>query len=179
MADAGLRRPRICTADFSDTSEPEVSFHDTSFFRHGHQALPTPATVLAASTNASASVVTFEDLNLVVKFGSLSSQSPVSLEEAQALRAIRRAFANEEIPVPEVFGWKRHGDQNFIYMSLIRGQTLREAWKALDTSDKKAICAQLKQIVTSLRSASHDMSGEIMIGGSAGFALFSLFTNSS
>lgn len=179
MADTGQKRPRVCTAKFSDTSEPEVNFHDTSFFRQGHLALPTPATVLAQSTNKSDSVVTFEDLNLVVKFGSLRSQNPVSLDEAQAMRAIRHAFTHEEVPVPEVFGWRRYGDQNFIYMSLIGGKTLREAWDTLDISDKKAICAQLKQIVTSLRSASHDKSEKVMIGELMDSPVSSLLTDLS
>jgi hypothetical protein len=45
-------------------------------------------------------------------------------------------FVHGEITVPEVFGWRRHDGFVFIYMSLIRGRNLREAWPSLTERDK-------------------------------------------
>lgn len=161
MGDLRLRRPCIITADITNTAPSDVDFYDTSFFEEGRKALPTPEAILADSMDSSTGIVKLQDLNLVVKFG---PSDAVSLEEARAMRAVRQAFSKEEVPVPEVFGFKRHHSQNFIYMSLVRGQTLREAWSSLDTADKNTICTQLRQIVASLRSACHDRSEVTMIG---------------
>lgn len=98
----------------------------------------------------------FEHLSLAVKFG---DSSYLRLEEAQTMRAIRQVFVNSEVPVPEVFGWRKHGDQNFIYMSLIPGQTLREAWPTLTKKDKTLIRGDLSRIVRELRQVGQGSSG--------------------
>ena len=54
--------------------------------------------------------------------------------------------------LPEVYGWRVHDDQVFIYMQLIQGQALIDQWDSLSISDKMVICDQLRGIVTSLRS---------------------------
>jgi aminoglycoside phosphotransferase len=105
-------------------------------------------------------VVKFHHLDLVVKFG---DQSRLRLEEALAMRAIRRMFPGNEVPVPEVFGWKAHQGQNFIYMSLIRGPTMRDAWPSLTESDKTSICDQLGGIVAALRRL-HQAPSDSFIG---------------
>ncbi|KAH8200232.1 hypothetical protein TruAng_005624 [Truncatella angustata] len=74
------------------------------------------------------------------------------------MRAVKRAFPNNEVPVPEVFGWRRYGDKCFIYMSLIPGKTLREGWPALTEVDKKSICNDLAQIIVALRQVSQGSS---------------------
>ncbi|KAM0425331.1 hypothetical protein ACHAPT_009387 [Fusarium lateritium] len=73
------------------------------------------------------------------------------LEEAQTMWAVRKLFPNGEVPVPEVFGWRKYGGRVFIYMSLIPGKTLREAWPSLTIGDKNSLQARLREIVTSLK----------------------------
>jgi hypothetical protein len=63
------------------------------------------------------------------------------------MRAFRQVFANTGVPVPEVFGSIKYGDLNFIYMSLILGQTLRQAWPALTEEDKTMIRDDLSRVV--------------------------------
>ena len=93
-------------------------------------------------------VIKLEKLNLAVKFG---HSSVLKLEEAQVMIAIRRAFPNGEVPVPEVFGWRRRGDFVFIYMGLIPGVTLGVAWPSLTEMEKESISNQLAGIIAALR----------------------------
>lgn len=165
MGDHDQQAPIISTASLPDVSQSDANFYDTSFFngKEGNEPpqLPSPTEVLLKSQETSSGVVIFEDLDLAVKFG---PPECVELSEAQAMIAIRRAFPLGNIPVPEVFGWKQREGQNFIYMSLVRGSTLREAWPLLDAADKTAIRDDLRRITTLLRSATHDKFPEIMIG---------------
>ncbi|KAL2204481.1 hypothetical protein CC79DRAFT_1278988 [Sarocladium strictum] len=73
---------------------------------------------------------------------------------------MRQVFSQGEIQVPEVFGWRRHstqhGDQLFVYMSLIEGQTLRVAWPSLTEDDKVAIQSDLRHVVKNLRGLTQD-----------------------
>lgn len=94
--------------------------------------------------------VRFEDLGLIVKFG-----SHISTTEAINLWAMRRVF-QDIIPVPEVYGW-RVLEQNgktivFIYMELIQGPTLEQQWPELSVIDKHTICSDLRDKVSCLRT---------------------------
>jgi len=60
----------------------------------------------------------------------------VRLEEAQTMRALKSIFPSGEIPVPEVYGWRKHEGYNYIYLSLIPGSTLRQAWPTLQDGEK-------------------------------------------
>ena len=71
------------------------------------------------------------------------------------MRAVRGAFPNHEVPVPELFGWRQFGGKNFIYMSHIAGKTLREAWPTLTEVDKKSIQDDLKRTIVTLRQVTH------------------------
>lgn len=73
------------------------------------------------------------------------------LEEAQTMWAVRRLFPDGEVPVPEVFGWRKYDGRVFIYMSLIPGKTLREAWSSLTIDDKNSLQVKLREIVASLK----------------------------
>jgi hypothetical protein len=134
------------------TALSRMDYLDSSFFQlHGpNQRLPAPAEVKALSgaglMHPRPSPVRFESLGLIVKFG-----YHVTIYEAQCLRIIKRVF-NDEVPVPEVYGWRVHDDQVFIYMQLIQGQALIDQWDSLSISDKMVICDQLRGIVTTLRS---------------------------
>ncbi|KAI9837320.1 MAG: hypothetical protein M1819_000394 [Sarea resinae] len=129
-----------------------MDFVESSFFNvHGPKArLPTPAEVRALSPRSRP--VRFEQLDLFVKFG-----YEVAIEEAQCLWAVRKVFG-QDVPVPEVYGWRVDEDQIFIYMQLIRGQTLAERWDFLSHSDKSTICDQLRQMIASLRRTEQDPS---------------------
>lgn len=134
-------------------SPEALDFRDTHFFcanGSGTTAvLPSPAAVRALRSNDTSGHVIFEDLGLFVKFGETHK---VSIEEAQTLQAIRRAFPNEEIPVPELYGWRRSDGINFIYLSLVRGVSLETCWSTLNGEEKTSISKQLEHIVSLLKS---------------------------
>ena len=94
--------------------------------------------------------VRYESLGLIVKFG-----NHVKVYEAQCLLMIKKLLG-DEVPVPEVYGWRIHDNQVFIYMQLIQGQTLFDQWDSLGFSDRMTVCDQLRGIVTSLRSVGQD-----------------------
>jgi hypothetical protein len=141
-----------------------IIFRKSSFFKdHGANAeLPTPATVrkeaakpknLPGRWGHKRWAVPFFSMKLVVKYG-----PSVSIAEGQCLWAIRKSIG-QQVPVPEVYGWRRDGNDVFIYMQLIEGPTLEDAWDTLAENDQAQIHQQLRHIVTSLRSlrqASHE-----------------------
>ena len=151
MAMNGVSWPIIDAISLPNVSEAEVDFQDSSFFQSNgavRAQLPTPLSVLQQLPNRGPGVVKFEDLHLAVKFG---DSDWVRFEEAQTMRAVRQAFPVNDIPIPEVFAWRKHGDMNFIYMSLIPGQTLEQAWESLNEADKASVCDDLGRIVRTLR----------------------------
>lgn len=157
MAATISQRPCVSMSTLPNTSQAEVNFYDTSFFQnatHASRQLPTPASILQSSPNHAAGLIKFDCLNLAVKFG---PSTYLRLEEAQTMRAIRQAFPGGEVPVPEVFGWRKHEGQNFIYMSLVRGQTLREAWPDLTQASKESVCDELSGIVSFLQQLTHSL----------------------
>lgn len=154
---------RVDVASVPDIAEAEMDFRDTSFFQSGDPSvqLPSPASILRQYPGKATGNVRFEHLNLLVKMGYWYH---VRFEEVQTLRAMRQVFANNEVPVPEVFGWRKHGNMCFIYMSLIPGQTLDQAWPTLTNEDKVLICADLSRIVGQLRRLVQGSSGNCFVG---------------
>ncbi|KAF9768987.1 hypothetical protein IL306_013652 [Fusarium sp. DS 682] len=154
MSAKGESGPQIDIAALPDIMQPEMDFLDSSFFQTSESGavrpqLPTPASLLEEYGDLGAEVIKIEKLNLAIK---TDMQTYLNLEEAQTLWAIRKAFPNGEVPVPEVFGWRKYEDRVFIYMSLEPGETLREAWPSLTEDDKTSLQHQLKEIIDSLRS---------------------------
>lgn len=150
---------QIDALSLPDASKKSVDFLESSFFKVPGPTgrLPTPAEVTALSEPGSNRTqpppVKFEKLDLLVKFG-----PHVSVSEAQCLWMIRRTFGNR-VPVPGVYAWRVDGQQVFIYMQLVRGHTLMDRWDSLTTSDRTAICHDLREMLTALRSLkpqSHD-----------------------
>jgi hypothetical protein len=139
-----------------DCLRTELDFPESTFFKlNGPDShLPTPFEVRAASqgdpTHPQPPPVIFESLNLLVKYG-----PHVHISEAQCLWLIRRVFGNE-VPVPEVYGWRIEGRQVFIYMQLIHGQVLRDQWESLSDTDKTVVCEHLRHIISSLRGLKQD-----------------------
>ena len=107
MAAVNSRAPYIDISSLPDISQPEYDFLDSSFFQDdATRQLPTPAFIFDHRPYGGRGVEKFEELGLAVKYG---PSDYLRLEEAQTLYAIRKAFPNAEIPVPEVFGWRTHG----------------------------------------------------------------------
>ncbi|AEO54563.1 hypothetical protein MYCTH_2297251 [Thermothelomyces thermophilus ATCC 42464] len=156
-----------------DISLAEFDFLDSSFFvsqYHGTRScrkLPSPQEVLDASGKPLGCdgvwhFQEFQEPGLLVKFG---HRSRVHLEEALALRVINKILP-DGVPAPEVFGWKSTRDpgyeSNFIYMSFLPGQTLRDAWETLSQKDKASVSQQLAGIVRSLRSVGQSLAGQFI-----------------
>lgn len=132
-----------------------MDFLDSSFFKgQPSQKLPSPAEVTARSKDIESTPrpapVKFDNLNLIVKFG-----SRVVVGEALCLRMLQKTLA-DKVPVPEVYGWKVEGDYVFIYMELIQGESLYDRWDYLSDLDRASICHQLRDIVSSLRQVEQD-----------------------
>jgi hypothetical protein len=94
----------------------------------------------------------FDSLNIVVKYG-----EDITVSEAHCLRALRRLLP-DEVPVPEVYGWREDGGEVFIYMELITGVTLESQWATLSDQAKKEVIPQLCAIVKGLRKLHQDPS---------------------
>ncbi len=147
-------QPSILISTLPDISLAEIDFHDTSFFRpKPTRQLPTPDQVLQRLPTPYDGVARFEHLNLIVKVG---QDDYYSLEEVQTMRALKQLFPNGEVPVPEVYGWRKSGRRIFIYMSLEPGKTIGEAWPSLTGEERETICNELWQIVQALRRISQE-----------------------
>ncbi|WPH01061.1 Hypothetical protein R9X50_00389600 [Acrodontium crateriforme] len=126
MAESCAKHPRIDISRLPDISQAEMDFLDTSFFQHDFsRQLPSPESILHQ----------FPKLRAGKK---------------QPMRAIKDAFPQNKVPVPELFGWRRYRDRNFIYMSLIEGKTLHVAWPILTETEKRSISARLSRIIVDL-----------------------------
>ena len=90
----------------------------------------------------------FQDKNLLVKWG-----AGVNVSEAHNLFAIGQF---DDIPVPQVFGWCVDGDETFIYMEYLQGQTLEQAWDSMDDTQRISICHELRNIIDALRQIKQD-----------------------
>lgn len=75
----------------------------------------------------------------------------MTTNEAQCLWLIKKELG-DDIPVPEVYGWRIDGDDVFIYMELIHGVTLKSRWNSMSRADKETVCGDLSRIMTSLRA---------------------------
>jgi hypothetical protein len=156
MESQTVTHPFIDISSLPDISREEMDFLDTSFFKSAQDGsprpeLPSPAEIsqkYPEYTRGARGVAIFEDLGLVIKAG---PSDYLRLEEAQTIWAIRQAFPDGEVPVPELFGWRKVGEQVFIYMSLIPGELLRDAWKTFTAVDKSSVCKQLAQVIAALR----------------------------
>lgn len=85
----------------------------------------------------------------------------MTVAEGQCLWALRRILPS--VPVPEVYGWTHDGDQNFIYMELVQGYTLKKQWDLLDTTARVNMCKQLSTMIAKLRELRH-APGEFFLG---------------
>ncbi|WEW61469.1 hypothetical protein PRK78_006959 [Emydomyces testavorans] len=93
---------------------------------------------------------TFESMGLFIKWG-----ADVTIAEGQCLYAIHHCLKGN-VPVPEIFGWRTDGREVFLYMELIHGQTLEEAWDFMDLKDHTRICMELCTSIANLRQLQQD-----------------------
>ncbi|EDP53281.1 hypothetical protein ACP6JD_005091 [Aspergillus fumigatus] len=94
--------------------------------------------------------VIFEEMGLFVKWG-----SSVQISEAQCLYAVHQ-FLKGDVPAPEVYGWRTEGNEAYIYMEYINGQSLEQAWPSMGYEDKAGICRELRTIFQHLRQVEQD-----------------------
>ncbi len=103
---------------------------DSSFFKKNARKLPSPAEIWEKNAikgvrpkDPRPPTVAFEEQVLIVKYG-----SDITIAETQCLWYFN-SHMKGQIPTPELFGWLRDGDETFIYMELIPGDTLKDAWR--------------------------------------------------
>ena len=129
---------------------------DSSFFRERRAStLPTPAEVRAINEKSGdyfgtdfrrPPPVKFPSLGLIVKYG-----SDPSVTEAETQNMAYQRLKGK-VPIPEVFGWTVDGDQTFIYMALIEGETLEQRWHALNEEERETVCKELNSMAKAWRS---------------------------
>lgn len=138
------------------------TFYDSSYFSRPGATLPSPSEVRhrtqsdPAAKNDSVTrprPVKFPERQLLVKYG-----REISVAEGQCLWYIGRHLS--DVPVPEIFGWRRDEGETFLYMSLVQGQTLEDRWDLLDESARDAVCKQLKIMVGSWRGLRQEQEQE-------------------
>ncbi|KAJ5557209.1 hypothetical protein N7494_001124 [Penicillium frequentans] len=130
---------------------------DSSFFRKNRAStLPNPAEVRAINEGSGnirgtsfnrPPPVKFPSLGLIVKYG-----ADTSVTEAETQHMVYKQLKGK-VPVPEVYGWTENGGQVFIYMSLIKGETLEQRWVALNDMERMAVCKELNGMVKAWRSS--------------------------
>ncbi|KAK4442289.1 kinase-like domain-containing protein [Podospora aff. communis PSN243] len=137
-------------------SAQHVVFGHSSFFKRnpGYNDLPLPIDIRSEAIRQNAGThqrvgavthVAIPSIGLLVKYG-----PAVQISEAKTLLTLRRLLP-QDVPVPEVFGWRKDGNDNFIYMSLPEGVNLAEGWAMLSENQKTDIGGQLRHIVKSWR----------------------------
>ena len=132
---------RISQSWLPNNLKDEMDFVDSSFFKTAGRKLPYPQQ-LGASREG---ITIISEMQLVIKFG-----PRVTIDEAVTMWVVRK-YLGQQVPVPELFGWRVYQKTVFIYMELIPGVTLKERWGDMDLPDKNSICGQLHNMLFSLR----------------------------
>jgi hypothetical protein len=135
------------------TDNNKIFIESGYFHLHGAQ-LPTPNEVRQLASSRGVDVrndyrpdpVRFTTQNLLVKWG-----RSVTIAEGQCLWFLYHHLG-DKIPVPEIYGWQTDGDQTFLYMQLVQGDTLAERWDDLSPNEKVQVCGQLRDMVNTWRS---------------------------
>lgn len=92
-------------------------------------------------------------LGLLVKYG-----ADVTISETRT-QILLRDHLQDQVPIPEVFGWAEDTGQRFIYMSLIEGETLQERWGTMNEVERRAVCDELSYMVKAWRALKQDWDG--------------------
>lgn len=148
---------------------PMITFPESSFFVEKRAAaLPAPAEVRSlneATENLRATdisrpiPVAIPSLQLLVKYG-----QGISIAEIETHIFLRKQLQHHSIPIPEVFGYAQDGDQIFLYMALIEGETLQQRFASLNETERQAVCAELKCMVQTWRQVLAQSDDDLYIG---------------
>ncbi|KAK5657184.1 hypothetical protein OQA88_3242 [Cercophora sp. LCS_1] len=141
--------------------DENVIFRNSSYFENNtsQTSLPRPAvirdhaTFLSSNLQANTEGITHVPIRsqrLLVKYG-----TKVSIAEATCLVRLRHLLGTR-VPLPEVFGWCRDGNETFIYMELPDGMNLSEAWAFLTDGQKMDISNQIRDMVAAWRDLEQD-----------------------
>lgn len=87
-------------------------------------------------------IVRYPEYSLCVKYS-----RRVKLLEAQAFYLVNRYL--KDFPAPEIYGWRKDGDDVFLFMELIDGQNLSDVWDSLSECEKTDVCVAVKNRVLS------------------------------
>ena len=145
------------------TASNNVKIHpESSFFQEKRGCLPTPDEVrefnrklggFRATHFYRPPPVRFPSLGLLVKYG-----ADVTISETRT-QILLRDHLQDQVPIPEVFGWAEDTGQRFIYMSLIEGETLQERWGTMNEVERRAVCDELSYMVKAWRALKQDWDG--------------------
>ncbi|RYO79250.1 hypothetical protein DL766_003826 [Monosporascus sp. MC13-8B] len=151
------------TPELSACSAPTPTakvFPQSSFFQERRApALPSPAEIRAlneASGHCRATSlnhpppVIIPSLGLAVKYG-----ADVTIAEVEA-QVLMRERLQGRVPVPEVFGWAEDSGQQFIYVSLVEGDTLQARFSTMNESERQAVCKELRSMVNAWRALTQE-----------------------
>ena len=155
------RRLQPCIVDENTLpSAKKIIFSQSTFFiKHG-RALPSPDEVRSKAKNKtkifSPDPVQFPEMGLLVKWG-----TDITEAEGQCMWFMRE-WSQGRVPVPEIYGWHREDGITYIYMELVRGDTLDARWPELALVDRKRVRNQLNRILKQMRRLRrHDHSEKI------------------
>ncbi|KAH6906707.1 kinase-like domain-containing protein [Coprinopsis sp. MPI-PUGE-AT-0042] len=152
--------PAQPTVFFSPSSLPIGS---SAFFDNWARSepLPTPSQVRSHSTGYAERLLStgpdcglthdqtifyYEELGLVIKCGRRTT-----VAEGQTLWLIREHCPEISHLVPEVYGWDTEGDEVFMYLSYVPGDTLHSRMENLSEQDLDVIAKQVQSITSSWR----------------------------
>lgn len=140
---------RLPSASLPSYDNLKSSFFQTRLEKGSAPRLPSPEEILQRNAGEGYGVLKYESLNLVVKYG---APSELRIDGAVAMHATQQAFSKDDFPVPELFGWRTYEGKSFIYMELLPGTNLSQAWSDLTNVEKTSIAGELKRLVGNLRS---------------------------
>lgn len=144
-----MSNPIIITTN-AVPSEENITLSSSSFFkRNPRTKLPSPDDVRAAHRASmpkhenqldpeAPHIVRYPELGLCVKYS-----ERVKLTEAQSLYLVNKTLEGA-FPAPEIYGWRKDGDDMFLYMELIDGERLIDIWSSLSGVEKCKISNDLK-----------------------------------
>ncbi|KIM36535.1 hypothetical protein M413DRAFT_78127 [Hebeloma cylindrosporum] len=132
-------------------TDETIFFQESSFFKHHSLSdLPNVDEIAAAALPGyNRWVSIFPKLSLAVKRTRRTERYRASAVEGQTMWALRKFLP--EVRVPEVYGWRRDGDELFVFMELIKGDTLYDRWNDLTEQEKAQIFTELGTMTDALR----------------------------
>ena len=167
MSSRSISQSADAANDLTSGDETHIFSHSSFFQENRAKALPSPSKIRAINKETGGPKgaqfrrpppVKMEELGLLVKYG-----GDVTVAEAQTQLMVRQTLGTM-VPVPEVYAWARDGNQTFIYMSLVQGDTLMVRWPSLKESERLHICTQLRTMTQHWRTTLRQDEGDSYIG---------------